>query len=137
MLLWRPAYYWSEVTVKIVRFLLTATLGGFIGLIVGLLFPRNDPYVHVLVTNNASVPVQTIRLESKDGGIYLLETLAVGATQPIIVYAAGESSYSLKVIFSNGKTLQGGAGYVEPGYKVAERITDEKIESDYDLKGAY
>jgi hypothetical protein len=118
-----------NAVVKIVRFLLTVALGGIIG---PLFLPRSKPYAYVLITNNASNTAQTVRIESENGSIYLLENLAIGSSKPVRVFTAGESSYKLTVVFSDGKTLRD-ERYIESGYKLVERLTDDKIETSLDF----
>ena len=121
---------------KIIRLLLTLAFGSVIGFFLCQLLPRNSPFAYVLVTNNASSTAQTVRIESKGGEIYLLENLEVGASKPVRLCTYGESGYMVKVVFANGKTLQD-EQYIESGYKLVERLTDDKIEPEYNLKGAY
>jgi hypothetical protein len=102
-----------------------------------LFIPRNNPYVSVFITNSTPSSIQTVRLETEDGQIYLLENLGVAETKTVRVFVRGESSYKMKATLGNGITLEGGAGYVESGYKVHEKILDDKIQSDYDFKGVY
>jgi hypothetical protein len=118
------------------RYLIGAVIGGCVVGILNLLIPRNNPYVQVTVSNDAAIPIQTARADS-EGGIYIIENIPVGSSKTLKLYAAGESSYKLTVTFMNGKTLQGGAGYVESGYKVTENVTNENIKSDIDLHGVY
>ncbi len=54
-----------------------------------------------------------------------------GSTTIRIEDFIGEGSYRLEVVFEDGRQLQGGGSYIEPGYRMEETILADKIETEY------
>lgn len=58
-----------------------------------------------------------------------LTRLLDGENGNISLFAPGESSLKIEVVFENGKTIKRIEGYVEGGYTVTEIIHKDSIES--------
>lgn len=112
---------------------LAVLLSGFIGgafCASWLLWPVGDA-VKVHVSNASNLDISTIEIAHDDGTI-TSNTLESGGSKVIPLHVNGESSYSIVVTFDNGKVVSGGGGYVEPGYRVSETITEEKIQHKFE-----
>lgn len=59
--------------------------------------------------------------------------LGAGKMQTLAFFPGGENAYTLKVYFVGDKTVEGGGGYVEPGYSMKETIYETKIQTEYAL----
>lgn len=104
---------------------------GLIGLSsLAILWPR--PPVTVMITNQSSKPIASIRIEH-ERGIELLENLGQRESKTVQFEARGETSYKLKVRFVDGSEVSGGGGYAEPGYKFSETILKSGIDTDVRL----
>ncbi len=90
------------------------------------------PMVTVNLINDSGkdIPIIDIFHETKYGETHLHVTnLKAAEKKKIKVWTPSEGSYRLIVTFADKRQLAGGAGYIEPGYKMTESIKYDKIES--------
>lgn len=83
------------------------------------------PWVLIEVRNDsAAVPV-AIRVESDEATLDVRLSEAAEAPLLIPVYQRGEGAYRIEYRMADGSVCSSGSGYVEAGYRVVERLTDE------------
>ena len=63
----------------------------------------------------------------------LTKDIAIGETRIVTFPTRGETSYSVKARFADGKTVVGGGGYAESGYMFTVSITDSGVNSELKL----
>lgn len=114
-------------SLKIIIVLIICVSAGFV---IGGRYGYRHCGVIVTLINASGQNIKSIRL-THERGISILEDLKKGRSKMIKFLPEGENSYSLDVEFENGKTIKGGAGYVEPGYKITETITEKDIKPEY------
>ncbi len=91
------------------------------------------PSVEVNIRNESTQVIVRAVLKPERGPALVRENLKRGSSALIDVPISGESSYLLKIEFADGHVLEGGAGYVESGYRATETVTDDRIDSQVDL----
>lgn len=97
--------------------------------------------VTVDVVNDTSQVIETITLTGETGvasAAIPSETvgpLAPGKQQRVVLSEiTGEGSYSIQVVFEDGRELKGAGGaYVEGGYRMSETVKETEIISETDL----
>ena len=90
------------------------------------------PMVSINLINESgkNITIVDIFHETKYGETHLHATnLKAGGKKKIKVWTPSKGSYRLIVTFADKRQLAGGAGYIEPGYKMTESIKYDKIES--------
>lgn len=100
------------------------------GMITEAIRSRSGLMVTVVLVNESTHNIESVVLTHEHGSL-IVANIKAGAQRTIGFYSPGESSYKLQVHFQNGRTVAGGAGYVEAGYKITEVISDSNIKSDY------
>jgi hypothetical protein len=101
-----------------------------VGVITAAFFHLGSPIVTVLFLNSSTHKISTVNLEHEHGSLFV-SNIEPGKSSKVYFYSPGESSYKIQVTFADGRTISGGAGYVEAGYLVTEVISDSTIKSDY------
>lgn len=91
-----------------------------------------SPIVTVQLKNVSDQKIKAVQLEHEHGSL-TAATIGPGDSRLVRFYSPAESSYSIKVVFADGRTLSGGGGYVEAGYKITEVISDDKIKTNYGI----
>ena len=99
------------------------------------LFLRPPEPVTVKVVNASHQRIQVVLLKHENG-VRLTKDIAVGETRVVTFPTRGETSYSLKARFADGRTVAGGGGYAEAGYSFTDFITDSGVNSELKL-GVY
>ena len=108
-------------------------LGSFgAGVITAGIYHLGSPIVTVLLQNASAQKIASVDLKHEHGSLSVTN-IGPGDSRKVYFYAPGESSYQIQVAFVDGRTITGGGGYVEAGYKVTEIITDAAIKSDFQL----
>lgn len=102
------------------------------GVFVAGVLHLGSPIVTVKLHNVSGKEIVSLRLVHEHG-LVEVANLATGATRTVRFYAPGESSYKITMVFSDGRSLEGGAGYVEAGYSITETIAAGEIKTEYDL----
>lgn len=111
----------------------------FIGLVLGVALivyttsPHPPSTVQISIENRSGMAASNITLGHEDGSASI-DSLAAGASQTIPVLVFGESSYHIEATLENGAVVRGQTGYVEPGYKVIETITDVGITNNISVQ---
>jgi hypothetical protein len=85
--------------------------------------------VTVTVKNDSQKVIALIRVEH-ERGVETVGNLAHGEARTIKFVADGETSYRLRVRFSDGSEISGNEQYAESGYRFVETVTDSGIKSD-------
>ena len=115
-----------------------ASLAG-IGLLLGvsLLGCSRPSSVRVEVKNASGVAIENVAIvdRAETGEVEQIfgetgELEVDGSTTVKIKDFVGEGSYQLEVVFEDGRQLQGGGSYIEPGYRMEETILADKIETE-------
>jgi hypothetical protein len=91
-----------------------------------------QPIATVHIKNQSGLAVTSLVITSRTGNsttITQLGSLAADAEATARVFMAGEGSYQVRAMLSNGRILDGGAGYVESGYTSTELLHPDRIES--------
>jgi hypothetical protein len=111
------------------------------GVVIASIFHTGSPMVTIDFVNSSGKKIESIEITQefgKDEKIrHQIKGNTPGATKTFRMYAPGESSFEVKVTFSDGKQIVGGEGYIEAGNRVTEVIGAEKIESEVSLTGSY
>ena len=108
-------------------------LGSFgAGVITAAIFHLGSPIVTVQLQNASAQKIASVILEHEHGSLSVTN-IEPGDSRKVYFYAPGETSYQIRVAFTDGRTITGGAGYVEGGYGVTEVISDATIKSDFQL----
>ena len=95
--------------------------------------------VSVSITNESGKNIETIKFwrERADQPTTFIESvgpLKDGEKQRIILSdITGEGTYSTLVTFADGEQIEGGAEYVEGGYRVNETVKATEIVSEVEL----
>lgn len=99
-----------------------------------------SPGVRVSIANESGKDIETIEFWSEQANQptpTLLESigpLEAGEKHKIILSdITGEGAYFTQVTFEDGEQIEGGAGYVEGGYRVIETIGETEITSEIDF----
>lgn len=112
------------------RLVLAAIRALVVFLAVGAWFVlRPSDAVTVTVLNRSHLRLTSIRISHEDG-VVRAGSLAIGAATTLRFTPHGESSYQLTVNLADGHQLRSGGGYVEPGYRFTETVTDQRITSE-------
>lgn len=113
--------------------LLSALVASFlIGAVVSAKKGWFQPIVTVTVVNQTSQKIERLSLthkSSRSNGTILLPPLAPGRTVDARFYQAGEGTYTVSALFSDGTSLTSQEAYVEPGYAMTELITATRSQS--------
>ena len=108
-------------------------LGSFgAGVITAAIFHLGSPIVTVQLQNASAQKIASVTIEHKHGSLSVTN-IEPGDSRKVYFYAPGETSYQIRVAFTDGRIITGGAGYVEAGYGVTEVISDATIKSDFQL----
>ena len=102
------------------------------GVITAAIFHLGSPIVTVQLQNASAQKIASVTLEHEHGSLSVTN-IEPGDSRKVYFYAPGETSYQIRVAFTDGRTITGGAGYVEAGYGVTEVISDATIKSDFQL----
>lgn len=119
-------------TLKIVGLIILVLVSFVTGVFVAGFLHLGSPIVTVKLHNASGKEIASLRLVHEHGQVEVAN-LASGTTRIIRFYSPGESSYKISMRFSDGQSLEGGAGYVEAGYSITETITEGGIKTEYDL----
>ena len=92
--------------------------------------------VTVVVRNDSEKPIATVRLEH-ERGVETVENIAKGDARTIKFITGGETSYTLRVRFSDGSEVSGNPQYAESGYEIVETVTASRIRTDRHLPSRY
>ncbi|MBZ4418115.1 hypothetical protein [Myxococcus sp. RHSTA-1-4] len=104
------------------------TLGG-IG-VLGLTRSASPPAVVVRLENRTGQDVREVRIEHEDGQV-VHRGLRAGESLALSFAPKGESSYRLTAVLADGKVLEGGFGYVEPGFETREVLEPGGVVSSW------
>ena len=102
------------------------------GIITAEIFHLGSPIVTVQLQNASAQKIASISLEHEYGSLSVTN-IEPGDSRKVHFYAPGETSYEIRVAFADGRTITGGAGYVEAGSGVTEVISDATIKSEIQL----
>ncbi|HOP81111.1 MAG TPA: hypothetical protein PLZ21_11155 [Armatimonadota bacterium] len=91
----------------------------------------NDQNVHVRLKNMSGQGVSQVRLIHEQG-VIVVRDLKQDTSRRVKSPADGEGSFSLDVEFENGNSIQGGGGYVEPGYRMTVSIHRNDLSTRHD-----
>ena len=122
--------------------LLLAIVAVFIGgVFISAVSHFGSPIVTINFINNSGTEIKTIDVIHETGRFgeiqHRISNLLTGKERQIRIWSPAESSYKLIVTFADQKQITGGAGYIEPGYNIAEIIKKDKIKSEIKLYGTY
>lgn len=120
--------------IKIIGLITLVFISFATGVFVASVLHLGSPIVTVKLHNVSDKEIVSLRLVHEHG-LVEVANLATGATHTVRFYAQGESSYKITAGFSDGQSLEGGAGYVEAGYSITETIAAGEIKTEYDLLG--
>ncbi|MFC1806878.1 hypothetical protein ACFL0T_00720 [Candidatus Omnitrophota bacterium] len=106
-------------------------VNGSMGVINHIVFPPSP--VEIEVKNVSNKDIESFQLIGVDKTTRDFNGVDRGETKDVQIQVAGEWSYKLKVLFSDGTVIEGGAGYVESKYRVREIVSDAGIKSEVSL----
>ncbi|MBZ0069218.1 MAG: hypothetical protein K8F26_10450 [Thiobacillus sp.] len=108
----------------------------FLGLIAGaFLMSEARPGIHAVVVeakNTSKLTINKLVLTHEHGSVEI-HNLMPNQIQTLAFFPGGENAYHLKVYFDDGRVVEGGGGYVEPGYAMRETISTSRIDTHYGL----
>ncbi|RYZ40724.1 MAG: hypothetical protein EOO71_14995 [Myxococcaceae bacterium] len=84
--------------------------------------------IEVRVENRTGQDVQELRLEHANGEV-VQRLLRKGDSLALTYVPWGESSYTLNALLEDGRTLRGGAGYIERGARTLEVLEPDRVVS--------
>lgn len=87
--------------------------------------------VKVRIQNESGFLASTIRI-IHEGGSVTIDNLNNGESKIVPVHVVGESSYSVVATLEGGEVVVGEGGYIEPGYRIRETITQNKIQHKFE-----
>ena len=109
-------------------------LGFTIGIFVSPELIPQYPFVDIELINLSEKNIKEIRIINPERKtIYLLENILIGQKSKVDYFPGGETTYELKVTFTDGTILNREPYYVESGYKMTETIYKDKIKTDFNL----
>lgn len=95
----------------------------------------SDNSVVVTIRNASTSPISSVELKH-NREVIKIKGIPPGKNEAINFNPQGESSYTLTATFKGEKTVTGGCGYVERGYRTTETVTAKGIESECILPGS-
>lgn len=117
-------------TIKIIGLITLVFISFATGVFVAAVLHLGSPIVTVKLHNVSGKEIVSLRLVHEHG-LVEVANLATGATRTVRFYAPGESSYKITTVFSDSRSLEGGAGYVEAGSSITETIAAGEIKTEY------
>src|SRR5256885_1753101 len=99
---------------KVVAVLLLVTISFVAGAVTYALNQPRVMSVTVELRNNSGKDIAEIELKEGHGTALKLPGLPSAQSTITAFYYPGETSYSLRVAFTDGRVLEGGGNYVEP-----------------------
>ena len=117
---------------NIIKIISILFIGFLFGVISILLIHNKAPFAYITLNNNSAKDIKFVKIinESKEN-IQLVEDIKVNNSKKLKFYVAGESGYSIEVMFKDGSTIYREEQYIETGYRITEKIKSDKIESDF------
>lgn len=116
------------------KYLLIVSLAAIIGFGLLRFFANTQPNMEVVIINNSNQSISAVDLHTKKTGKNIrLRGVGVGTEVAVKFHNDGEDTFSLTVHFPDGKEIRGESVYIEPGYRVIESVTQEKITAEHDL----
>lgn len=107
-----------------------------VGLALGLLLflANTQPNMEVVIINKSGQSISLIELKTeKTKQNIRLRGIDAGTEVAVKFHNDGEDIISTFIRFSDGKEIQGESFHIEPGYRVIESVTQEKITAEYEL----
>jgi hypothetical protein len=93
------------------------------------------PGIHAVVVevkNASKLTIKKLVLTHEQGSVEICN-LSPSQIQTLAFFSGGENTYLLKAYFEDGRVVEGGGGYVEPGYAMRETISKSRIDTSYGL----
>ena len=120
---------WVSLVVFAILFLILGMVAG------AFLVSANSPEINATVVEVKNVSNLTIKrlVLTHEHGTIEINNLTPKQTQTLAFFPGGEDTYLLKAYFEDGRIIEGGGGYVEPGYAMREMISASKIDTHYGL----
>ena len=100
------------------------------GIVVAAALHLGAPIATVRLHNASGKGIASLRLVHEHG-LVEFANLAIDATRSVHFYVPGKSSYMITLVFADGQSLKGGAGYVEAGYLITETIAESEVKTEY------
>ena len=85
------------------------------------------------MVNDSGKGISNLKLIHNEGSAEVAD-LADGGNYTVRFYAPKETSYKLEAIFEDGKLLEAGPRFVEPGLAATETVKELSIEPDFKVK---
>ena len=118
------------------KYLLVVSLAAILMFGVLGFFANTQPNMELVITNDSSQPISAIDLLTEQTGNNIrLRGIDVGAEVTVKFHSDGKETISTFIQFADGKEIRGERVSIEPGSRVLESVTDEKITSMPDLSG--
>lgn len=114
-------YLWIIISVSVVGLGLLFFLG------------NSQPNVEVVVFNQSGHPIESIQLQTeKSGKNIVLRGIVAGAQVAVKFHNDGADTFSLRILFADGKELKGESIFFEPGHRVLETVTEKEILTEHE-----
>jgi len=110
------------------KYLLIIISASVAGLALLFFFGNSQPNVEVVVFNHSSQSIESIQLQTeRTGKNVVLRGIIVGAQVAVKFHNDGADTFSIRILFADGKELMGESIFFEPGHRVLETVTAKEI----------
>ncbi len=114
-------YLWIIISVSVVGLGLLFFLG------------NSQPNVEVVVFNQSGQSIESVQLQTeKSGKNIVLRGIVAGAQVAVKFHNDGADTFSLRILFADGKELKGESIFFEPGHRVLETVTEKEILTEHE-----
>lgn len=104
-----------------------------VGLGLLIFLGNSQPNVEVVVFNQSGHPIESIQLQTeKSGKNIVLRGIVAGARVAVKFHNDGADTFSLRILFADGKELKGESIFFEPGHRVLETVTEKEILTEHE-----
>ena len=103
-----------------------------LGIVVGVIIDRGSPLAEVKVRNESGQRITLLRIEHEQG-LVELKDIDSGDSRLVKFYVPGESSYSLRASFADGRDISQPTNYIEAGYHVEVTVSEKEMNASVEL----
>ncbi len=104
-----------------------------VGLGLLIFLGNSQPNVEVVVFNQSGQSIESVQLQTeKSGKNIVLRGIVAGAQVAVKFHNDGADTFSLRILFADGKELKGESIFFEPGHRVLETVTEKEILTEHE-----
>ena len=116
------------------KYLLILISASVVGLGLLVFLGNSQPNVEVIVFNQSGQSIESIQLQTeKSGKNIVLRGIVAGGQVAVKFHNDGADTFSLRILFADGKEIRGESIFFEPGNRVLETVTEKEIISEHEI----